>query len=148
MTKVDLTGMHIREASLEDEKEVTDLWRRCGLVVSYNDPGRDFRFALSNPSSSVLVLCADRAIIGSVMVGYDGHRGWVYYVSVDEAKRSNGLGRVMMDAAEDWLKERHVPKLQLLVRESNALVLSFYDRLGFEVGQVKLMQKWLVDRPT
>jgi ribosomal protein S18 acetylase RimI-like enzyme len=148
MTKVDLTEHHVRAASLEDEKEVIDLWRRCGLVVSHNDPSKDFRFALLSPCSSVLVLSSEDTIIGSVMVGYDGHRGWVYYVAVDGAKRQKGLGKVIMSAAEDWLRARQVPKLQLLVRDTNASVLSFYDRLGFELGPVRLMQKWLEDRPT
>ena len=50
------------------------------------------------------------------MVGHDGHRGWVYYVAVDPASPGKGFGRAIMDAAEDWLRETGIQKLQLMVR--------------------------------
>ena len=65
----------IRYAVPEDEPSVVELWRACDLVASYNDPAADFRFARAGVCSDVLVGEAGR-IIGSVMVGHDGHRGW------------------------------------------------------------------------
>ena len=136
--------MQIRPATASDEVAIVALWRACGLVVSYNDPNQDFRFALDGPSSSVLVcVTPDGAIAGSVMVGHDGHRGWVYYLSADPALRRQGIGKALMNAAEEWLKARGVPKLQLMVRETNTSVLGFYQRIGYETNPVKLVQKWL-----
>jgi ribosomal protein S18 acetylase RimI-like enzyme len=137
----------IRSATESDEAAVVALWRACGLVVWYNDPNEDFRFALAGPSSAVLVAPApDGAIIGSVMVGHDGHRGWVYYLAADPARRGEGIGRGLLRAAEEWLKARGVPKIQLLVRETNTAVTGFYERAGYEVSPVKMMQKWLRER--
>ena len=67
--------MTIRPAVAEDEPQVIALWRSCNLVTDYNDPSADFRFAKAGPSSDILVAEDDGAIIGSVMVGHDGHRG-------------------------------------------------------------------------
>ncbi|MBG0810680.1 GNAT family acetyltransferase [Methylosinus sp. H3A] len=134
----------IRSASSEDEEPVVALWRACGLVVSYNDPAADFRFARAKTSSDVLV-GVDRSgqIRGSVMVGHDGHRGWLYYLASHPDTRGVGFGREMALAAEEWLRERGVVKAQLLVRETNTGVVSFYERLGYEVAPRVLMSKWL-----
>ena len=114
------------------------------MVASYNDPHADFRFARAGAASDVLV-AADGGgrVVGSVMVGHDGHRGWLYYVAADPGARSRGIGREVVRAAEAWLRERGVRKAQLLVRRSNAGVAAFYERLGFEESDVVVMQRWL-----
>jgi ribosomal protein S18 acetylase RimI-like enzyme len=77
------------------------------------------------------------------MVGHDGHRGTMYYVSVDPARRGRGFGRHMVAAAEAWLKERGVWKANLLVRKGNEAVLGFYDGLGYETGSAQQIEKWI-----
>jgi ribosomal protein S18 acetylase RimI-like enzyme len=134
--------MRIRDARSPDEEAVVSLWRACGLTVPYNDPAKDFRFALGKPSSDVLV-ADDDGIVGSVMVGHDGHRGWIYYLAVMPARQQRGLGRALVTAAEQWLSQRGIAKLNLMVREHNHGVAAFYRRLGFELMPRINMQKWL-----
>ncbi len=136
----------IRTATSEDESPVTALWRACNLVASYNDPSRDFRFARAKEGSDILVgLNGEQAIVGSVMVGHDGHRGWIYYVASDPMHRDQGIGRSMVEAAEQWLKSKGVAKVMLLVRETNTHVVDFYKHLGFDAIPRVIMQKWLED---
>ena len=138
----------IRSAAADDEAGVTDLWRTCGLVISANDPGADFRFAKAGACSDVLVGDdRDGRIRGSVMVGHDGHRGWLYYVAADPRVRGVGIGRQMVTAAEAWLRERDVVKCQLLVREANMKVVAFYEHLGFAVAPRTVLAKRLVGGP-
>ncbi len=138
----------IRSAHPDDEPGLAKLWRACDLVASYNDPGADFRFAKAGPCSDVLVgQDPDGTLRGSVMVGHDGHRGWLYYVAADPASRGLGHGRQMVEAGEAWLRERGVVKVQLLVRETNTKVVAFYEHLGFEVSPRTVMAKWLVETP-
>jgi len=66
-----------------------------------------------------------------VMVGHDGHRAWMWYLATCPDKRKRGLGRVMVHAAEDWARARGLPKVQLLVRDSNLAAIGFYQRLGY-----------------
>lgn len=136
----------VRSARADDETPVIELWRACDLVARYNDPVVDFRFARAGPCSDVLVGEDEGHIIrGSVMVGHDGHRGWLYYVAVTPGFQGLDHGRHMVAAAEAWLRQRGVVKVQLLVRETNTKVVGFYEHLGFEVAPRTVMAKWLVE---
>jgi len=144
--KVASPRLIIRSATMADEPRVAALWRASGLVTSYNDPSKDFHFARAKEGSDILVgVDAEQAIVGSVMVGHDGHRGWIYYVAADPTHRKQGIGRSMVEAAEQWLKNKGVVKVMLLVRETNTQVVDFYKHLGFEAIPRVIMQKWLSD---
>jgi ribosomal protein S18 acetylase RimI-like enzyme len=137
-------SLTVKSALAEDEPAVVALWHACGLVAPTNDPVADFRFAKAGPSSDVLVAVdASGEIAGSVMVGHDGHRGWLYYVAASPASRGEGVGRQIVQAAEDWLRQQGVWKAQLLVRDTNTKVVSFYEHLGFEVSPRVVMSKVL-----
>lgn len=137
-------GVTIRNATAEDEPHVAALWRAANLVTSYNDPSKDFHFARAKEGSDILVgVDAEQTLVGSVMVGHDGHRGWIYYVASDPKHRGRGIGRLMVEAAEQWLKNKGVVKVMLLVRETNTQVVDFYEHLGFEAVPRVVMQKWL-----
>ncbi|MHC4045086.1 GNAT family acetyltransferase [Bradyrhizobium sp. 23AC] len=131
-----------------DVEEVVALWQRCGLTRPWNDPHADIALARRRDNSAVLVGRDAGAIVATVMVGHDGHRGWVYYVAVDPDGRKRGHGRVIMAAAEDWLRAAGISKLQLLVRRENAQANAFYGSLGFELSTSVMFQKWLDGRAT
>lgn len=135
--------LDIRPMRDADEAEVVKLWQVAGLTRPFNNPQQDIAFARSGPASDVLVGELDGAIAASVMVGHDGHRGVVYYVSVLPALEGRGLGRQIMQAAEDWLKARGVWKLNLMIRAENTSVRSFYQALGFEVEERIVMSRRL-----
>ena len=82
-------------------------------------PEKDIAFARSGPASDVLVAMDGDTVIASVMVGHDGHRGIVYYVATHPDYQRKGLGKATMRAAEHWLTQRGVWKLNLLVRAEN-----------------------------
>lgn len=124
--------MDVRSCTPNDRELTVGLWERCGLTRPWNDPTADFDLAISNASSTVLAGFVDSSLIASAMVGFDGHRGWVYYVAVDPAHRKRGFGARMMQAAETWLRHKGAPKLQFMVREENEAALQFYAKLGFE----------------
>lgn len=79
----------------------------------------------------MLGLREDGRLVGTAMVGWDGHRGWVYYLAVAKSHRGRGLGRELMTAAEKWLKAVGAPKIQFMVRAENDAVVAFYDHLGY-----------------
>ncbi len=142
------TTLAIGPAEAADEADAVALWRACGLVVAYNDPGADFRFARAGACSDVLLgRDAGGHVVGSVMVGHDGHRGWLYYVAADPDARGRGVGRCMVRAAEAWLAARGVAKVQLMVRPTNAAAVAFYERLGFKDAPRTIMARWLAPTP-
>lgn len=128
----------------EDEIDaVIALWDRAGMIRPWNPPRADIEAIRANPKSALLVAFADGAPVASVAVEDGGHRAWVYYLCANPARRGEGWGRKAMAAAEDWARAHGHTKIQLLVRRSNAPVLGFYDRLGYEESAVAVLQKWL-----
>jgi ribosomal protein S18 acetylase RimI-like enzyme len=135
-------------AAIEDADiaDMIALWRRCGLTRPWNDPAADIALARKGPNATVLVGRDGSALVASVLVGHDGHRGWVYYVAVDPECHHKGYGRIIMAAAEDWLRARGIEKLQLMVRRDNAEVQTFYRSLGYLVQDRVVLAKWLDGR--
>ena len=129
-----------------DTAEVIALWQRCGSTRPWNDPAGDIALARKETNATVLLGRNDGALVASVLVGHDGHRGWVYYVTVDPDHRFKGYGRVIMTAAENWLRARGIEKLQLMVRGDNAKVHAFYRSLGYYDQERVVFAKWLDGR--
>ena len=129
-----------------DVAAVIALWQRCGLTRPWNDPAADIALARRGPNSTVLIGRDGGAIVATAMVGHDGHRGWVYYVAVDPDRRASGHGRAIMTAAEEWLRQAGIPKLQLLVRRDNAKAGAFYQSIGYEEADTIVFAKWIDGR--
>lgn len=139
--RADAEPPSIREMTDRDVEAVVAVWNAAGVARPWNDPARDIAFARREPHSTVLVAEIDGRIAATVMVGEDGHRGWVYYVAVDPAHQGEGLGRAIMAAAEAWLAARGVWKVQLLIREDNVGVRRFYESLGYRDVRTVCLQK-------
>jgi ribosomal protein S18 acetylase RimI-like enzyme len=133
----------VEELADGDEVAVTALWSEVGLIRPWNDPAADYRRALGGPASAVLGLKPDLTLIGTVMVGYDGHRGWMYYLAVTPTRQRQGHGRVLVTAAERWLRERGAVKVQLMVREGNVSAQHFYERIGYAPSDVTVLARWI-----
>jgi ribosomal protein S18 acetylase RimI-like enzyme len=128
--------MQISTAAESDMGEVIALWEACELTRPWNDPAADYRLAVANETSAILLAHSEGELVGSVLTGFDGHRGWVYYLAVNPDFQKQGLGRKMMAAAEAWLRDRNAPKIQLMVRDDNEAAIGFYKALGYDVQPV------------
>jgi len=133
MAAVDLD---IRPYDEVDEEAVIRLWKACRLVVPWNDPAKDIERKLTVQREWFLVGLQEGQLIATIMIGYEGHRGWVNYLAVDPAYRKKGIGKQLMDEAERLLKAFGCPKLQLQVRTSNHGVIAFYRRIGYQPDDV------------
>jgi ribosomal protein S18 acetylase RimI-like enzyme len=122
---------HIRRFRIEDTEPVVALWERCGLIRPWNDPRKDIERKLRVQPELFLVAEAHDAVVGSAMAGYDGHRGWVYYLAVEPDRRRQRVGAALMSEVEGRLLAMGCPKINLLVRSGNEPALAFYRGLGF-----------------
>jgi ribosomal protein S18 acetylase RimI-like enzyme len=138
--------MTIREFRDDDRAAVIALWQDCDLTRQWNPPERDIELCRRSGHGTLFVAEAAGRLAGTIMVGHDGHRGWVYYVAVDPACRRDGLGRALMKHAEEFLAAQGVPKIMLLIRETNSAVAAFYQRLGYQIEPRLLMTKSLPER--
>ena len=135
--------MEIRPFADGDEGSVIALWRRAGLMRPWNDPRRDIARKRQVQRELFLVAIDGDRIVGTVMAGYDGHRGWINYLAVDVDARRRGIGRALMAAAEQGLVALGCPKINLQIRTGNAEALAFYARLGFVPDDVVSVGKRL-----
>ncbi|GAT72882.1 GNAT family acetyltransferase [Microbacterium hydrocarbonoxydans] len=140
--------MEIRTFAAGDIDAVIALWKEAGLTRPWNDPRADIdRMRAVWPD--LLIVAADGgSIVGSVMAGYDGHRGWLYYLATAAARRGEGIASALVREAEHRLLELGCPKVQLMVRPGNEIVFAFYDRVGYERFDIGMSGKRLiVDSP-
>ena len=128
--------MEIREYIETDEREVIDLWMKCHLVVSSNNPRSDIQRKLKVDRDLFLVGILDNKIIATVMGGYEGHRGWINYLAVAPGYQRNGYGRLIMEAVEQRIRSKGCPKINLQVRATNKAVIQFYRSQGYTDDQV------------
>ncbi|MEH3087134.1 MAG: GNAT family acetyltransferase [Xylophilus ampelinus] len=138
--------MRIRPFRDADTEAVVGLWRACGLLRPWNDPYRDIDRKRAVQPELFLVGIGEDAdprgvtgpggpvegpVVASAMAGYDGHRGWLYYLAVAPGRQRLGHGRALVAHVERLLTARGCPKLSLQVRSGNASVIDFYRRLGY-----------------
>jgi ribosomal protein S18 acetylase RimI-like enzyme len=135
--------MRIEPVRPEWFEDVVGLWELAGLTRPWNDPRADLRRAVDGPASVVLIGVNGGRLIATVMVGHDGHRGWVYYLAVNPDAQREGHGRTMMSAAETWLRDRGVAKVNLMVRGANHAAGGFYRSLGYETDDVLVFSRRL-----
>ena len=136
--------MKIRIYSQSDEQQLVQLWEKCGLTVPWNNPKLDIDRKLKENSEEIVVGELNGNIVASTIVGYDGHRGWVYYLGVDPDHQRNGFGEQIMKFAEDHLLEIGYPKINIMVRETNLDVIKFYEAIGYEKQNVVTLGKRLI----
>lgn len=133
--------LDVRPIADGDIDSVIALWKAAGLTVPHNDPYEDIRFCQRSHNAEILLGFDANGLAATAMVGHDGHRGWYYYVGVAPDRQTGGLGREIMSAAEQWLKERGVGKAQLMIRPTNTRVKAFYERLGYDEEDRLVMAK-------
>ncbi|MFG6504150.1 GNAT family acetyltransferase [Microbacterium sp. P05] len=122
----------IRPFAPDDTTAVVELWETSGLTRPWNDPLKDIERKRAVQPELFLVAVDDARVVGSVMAGYDGHRGWLYYLASVPDRRGEGIAQALVSAAETRLLAMGCPKVQLMVRPDNTGARGFYDAIGYE----------------
>jgi ribosomal protein S18 acetylase RimI-like enzyme len=134
--------MNIRPYQEADEAAVIALWREAfPNEPAHNVPAEVIRRKLAVQRELFLVAEIGGALAGTVVAGYDGHRGWLHKVAVAAAHRRRGVGTALVRRAEAALRAAGCPKINLQVRASNAGVVAFYESLGYAVEAVVSLGK-------
>ncbi|MDW5503082.1 GNAT family acetyltransferase [Pseudomonas lundensis] len=137
--------MEIRVFRQDDFEEVITLWERCDLLRPWNDPEMDIERKLNHDPELFLVAEVGGEVVGSVMGGYDGHRGSAYYLGVHPDYRGRGIANALINRLEKKLIARGCPKIQLVVREDNDTVIEMYEKLGYEIQNITSLGKRLIE---
>lgn len=134
--------MDIRSLNEADIPDLIELWTVCGLTRPWNDPRADIQRAIEHPKADIFCGFANHRLIASVMAGYDGHRGWLYYAAIHPDFQGQNLGKALIEHAERWLENLGAPKIMLMVRHGNAAA-GFYEAIGYEASEVATYGKFL-----
>jgi ribosomal protein S18 acetylase RimI-like enzyme len=124
--------LSIRPFRETDQEHVIALWEKVfPNAPPHNNPARDIRTKREVQPELFLVALLDEKLVGTAMAGFDGHRGWVYYLGVDPEYQRQGIGTALMRKVEAGLMSLGCPKLNLQIRADNAAVQAFYESLGY-----------------
>ena len=127
-----LLKISIRPYRESDQEDVIKLWERVFPdAPPHNNPARDIRTKREVQPELFLIARVDERVDGTAMAGFDGHRGWVYYLGGDPDDERQGIGTARMKRVEAQLLSMGCPKLNLQIRAQNAEVQSFYESLGY-----------------
>ncbi|BBI92754.1 GNAT family acetyltransferase [Serratia symbiotica] len=137
--------MEIRVFRQDDFEEVITLWERCDLLRPWNDPEMDIERKLNHDADLFLVAEVGGEVVGSVMGGYDGHRGSAYYLGVHPDYRGRGIANALISRLEKKLIACGCPKIQLMVSEDNDSVVDMYEKLGYELQDIVSLGKRLIE---
>ena len=131
-----------RYSDTADREQVVALWKAVlGYDAPHNEPGLAIDKKLEVDDGLFFVAVQDGNVAGTVVAGYDGHRGWIYSLAVSPTRRRQGIGARLMEAAEKALTERGCVKINLQIVDGNESVAAFYKSVGFVVEKRVSMGK-------
>ena len=133
-------------ADATDRLQVVELWRNVfGYETAHNEPNLAISKKIAINDGLFFVAVENSAIVGTIMAGYDGHRGWLYSVAVDPAKRLSGLGSSLVIHAEKALADLGCMKINLQLLATNEATAAFYKSVGYSVEPRLSMGKLIRD---
>ena len=145
MRSAAIDNFSIRTYRPDDTAEVIDLWGECGLIVPWNDPQTDIDRKYTDSPQLFFVGEMENELVASCMAGYDGHRGWIYFLAVKTSQQRRGLASMLVNHVEVELVKLGCPKVELMVRKTNDRVISFYKSIGFDPDPVIVLSKRLIE---
>jgi ribosomal protein S18 acetylase RimI-like enzyme len=129
-------SMQLRTFSFPDDySSVLSLWKGAGagIHVRRSDEADEISKKILRDPDLFIVAEANGKIIGSVLGGFDGRRGMMYHLAVEQAYRHNGIGNALMQALEERLREKGCIRYYLLVTRDNDEAIDFYEARGWQL---------------
>ena len=123
-------NIEIRPIKANEHQQLIDLWLECELTRSWNNPEKDIQRKLNFQPDLLLGAFQKGQLVGSIMAGYDGHRGWMNYLGVLPNFQRQGIGKKLVEVAENGLQKLGCPKVNLQLRYSNFISQHFYRKIG------------------
>ena len=126
----------IRTYDKKDENKVIELWKASKIIVPQNNPKIEIKSKVDFQPDLFFVGLIQEKLIATIMIGYEGHRGWINYLVVHPDYQRKGLGKQLMDYATKILLKMGCQKINVQIRETNKSVIKFYDKLGYTNDEV------------
>lgn len=136
MKKDELGKINIREMTDTDLSKVQLLWKEVGFNLSFSDTISELKKMLKHNPNLCLVLelsNGEKKLIGAVLGGFDGRRGWIHHLAINNLYQNRGIGTIVMEELTKRFEKIGVAKLKLEILVINEKVIEFYKRLGWDL---------------
>ena len=129
----ELSKVQIQEFQINDYNAVFELWKEAGLVIRPGDNLSGARMKLLRDPDLFLLARLEGEIVGCVIGGWDGRRGWVYHLAVKPSHQGQGIATALLSEVEKRLVERGAKKINAQIYQSNTKSLKFFKARGYEI---------------
>ena len=123
--------VRVKRFQASDYVLVAKLWKRAGLRVRRGDDKESILRKMKRDPELFLVASRNGVMIGTVIGGWDGRRGWIYHLAVDPKQQRIGVGKFLVRELENRMRRKKVPKVNALVYNANRVSLSFFRKMGY-----------------
>lgn len=127
-----LSKVQIHEFQINDYNVVFELWKEAGLVIRPGDDMNGVRMKLLRDPDLFLLARLEGEIVGCVIGGWDGRRGWVYHLAVKPSHQRRGIATALLSEVEKRLGEKGAKKINAQIYQSNTKSLKFFKARGYE----------------
>ncbi len=126
--------IQLRPFTPSDQTSLIDLWNNVfPNPRAHNLPQRIIAEKCAVQAGLLLLAVQNDRVIGSIIAGYDGHRGWLNLVAVLPEYQRQGVGKQLVEYAFEKLSAAGCSKVNIQIREGNEAVITFYQRMGFAI---------------
>jgi ribosomal protein S18 acetylase RimI-like enzyme len=127
-----LSKVQIQEFQINDYDVVFELWKEAGLVIRPGDDMNGVRMKLLRDPDLFLLARLEGEIVGCVIGGWDGRRGWIYHLAVKPSYQRQGIATALLSEVEKRLGEKGAKKINAQIYQSNTKSLKFFKARGYE----------------
>jgi ribosomal protein S18 acetylase RimI-like enzyme len=138
--------MILENFTMKYYKKVIQIWRKAGINVGSSDTKEEIKRMIKRNPKLCLIGHLEGKVIGVVMGGFDGRRGYVHHLAVDPDYQKRGYGKMMMDELIARLRKMGVHKIHLFIEKYNKEVVEFYLNLGWEIRDDLIMMSSIPDK--
>ena len=137
--------MKIENFTMESYELVVDLWIKSGISVGSTDTREELERMLQRNPNIFLIGKINNSVIGVVMGGFDGRRGYVHHLTIDPDYQRRGYGKIIMADLIEKFRKIGVHKIHLFIEKYNKDVVEFYRNLGWEIRDDLIMMSFVPD---
>jgi len=137
--------MKIENYSMKSYDRVIELWRKAGISVSSSDTKEELeKMHQRNPQLFLLCVIKEN-VVGVVMGGFDGRRGYIHHLAIDPEYQKKGYGQLMMGDLINRFRKLGVHKIHLFIEKNNKEVVKFYRDLDWKIRDDLIMMSFIPD---
>jgi len=138
--------MKIENFSLQFYEDVVIIWKKTGISITSSDTKKEVNVMLNKNPDLCLIAKIDEKVIGVVMGGFDGRRGYVHHLAIDPEYQRKGYGKLLMDELTERFQKKRVHKVHHFIEKHNKDVINFYRKLGWEIRNDLVMMSFVPDK--